>query len=377
MMPKTDKALQVNVPTGANCGYSAADGRLLTQSISLLSLMFAGIALAQQSPELPFETDTAVFNEAPLERLYDGTVEAVNQATISAQTAGRVAEVYYDVDDYVEAASPIVRFTDIEQQSALRQAQAALEEALARKLQTGEEYRRASGLFETGSGSKREYDQAVAARDSANARVIAAQSSVKTAEQQVEYTLVRAPYAGIVTERFVEVSESVTVGQPLVSGLSLELLRVSVDLPQQVAAKVREIKTAIVITDDGRVTPTRITVFPFADKATNTFKVRVELPEGQFHLYPGMFVKVAFVVGESRRLLIPTAALIRRSEVTGVYVVGEDHEVRLRQIRIGNQFGTRTEVLAGLSEAETVAREPVKAGIYVKSKIQANRDNDQ
>ena len=71
----------------------------------------------------------------PLERVYDGTVEAVNQATMSAQTAGRIAEVFYDVDDYVEPGQPIVRFTDIEQQSALRQAKAALEEALAREKQ--------------------------------------------------------------------------------------------------------------------------------------------------------------------------------------------------------------------------------------------------
>ena len=61
--------------------------------------------------------------------LLDGTVEAVNQATMSAQTAGRIAEVFFDVDDYVQAGEPIVRFTDIEQQSALRQAQAAMREA--------------------------------------------------------------------------------------------------------------------------------------------------------------------------------------------------------------------------------------------------------
>ena len=71
-----------------------------------------------------------------------------------------------------------------------------------------------------------EYDQALASRDAASARVTAARSAVETAEQQVEYTLVRAPYAGIVTERHVQVGETVGVGQPLMSGLSLEALRV-------------------------------------------------------------------------------------------------------------------------------------------------------
>jgi hypothetical protein len=85
-----------------------------------------------------------------------------------------------------------------------------------------------------------------------------------------------------------------------------------------------------------------------------------------------MFVKVAFVVGDAERLLIPTRALLRRSEVTGVYVISTDGEVRLRQVRAGNTFGDRTEILAGLSTGERIALDPVRAGIYVKSQAVAN-----
>ncbi len=323
--------------------------------------------------ELPFETAIVELAEAPRERLLDGTVEAVNQATMSAQTTGRIAEVFFDVDDYVEAGQPIIRFSDVEQQSALRQAQAALTEARARVNQADEDFRRISGLFDTGAVSKREYDQALAARDAARARVEAARSAVRSAEQQLEYTLVTAPYAGIVTERHVEPGEAVGIGQPLISGLSLEALRVVVALPQQVAAKVREHRKAYVLTDEGRVEATRVTIFPFADAASNTFRVRLELPEGRFALYPGMFVKVAFVVGEVRRLMVPTPALLRRSEVTGVYVVDANGDVRMRQVRVGGAFDNRTEVLAGLREGERVAADPVKAGIYLKTRA-ATRD---
>ncbi len=326
---------------------------------------------AQAAETLPFDTAAAEMARAPLERVYDGTVEAVNQATMSAQTAGRIAEVFYDVDDYVESGQPIVRFTDIEQQSALRQARAVLEEALAREKQAAAEFRRAEGLFESGSSSKREYDQALAARDAAMARVAAARSAVQTAEQQLDYTLVRAPYAGIVTERHVEVGEAVSVGQPLMSGLSLESLRVVVNLPQEAAARVREHRTAFILTDEGRVEAENITIFPFAHSASNTFTVRIDLPQGQFALYPGMFVKVAFVIGDAERLLIPSRALLRRSEVTGVYVVSTDGEVRLRQVRAGNTFNDQTEILAGLSAGERIALDPVRAGIYVKSQTVA------
>ena len=321
-----------------------------------------------QSDELPFVTTQVELAEAPYERLFDGTVEAVNQATMSAQTAGRVAEVFYDVDDYVESGAPIVRFTDVEQQAALAQANANLAEAEARSRQAGDDFTRVAGLFESGSASQREYDQARALRDSASARVAAARSAVESAKQQVEYTLVRAPYAGIVTERHVQAGEAVRVGQPLMSGLSLEALRIVVDLPQQVAAAVREHRKAYILTTGGRVEATGVTIFPYAHSASNTFRVRLDLPQGQFSLYPGMFVKVAFVVGESQRLLVPTAALVRRSEVTGVYVVDDSGNVRMRQVRAGGTFGDRTEVLSGLHDGERVAADPVQAGVYVKTK---------
>ena len=337
-----------------------------TKPMALATLLLLGAA---QADDLTFETAIVELDETPRERMLDGTVEAVNQATMSAQTAGRVAEVFFDVDDYVQPGMPIVRFTDVEQQSALRQAQAALAEARARQNQADGEFRRVSGLFEAESASKREYDQALAARDAARARVEAAGSSVDAAEQQLEYTLVRAPYAGIVTERHVETGEAVGVGQPLISGLSLVVLRVIVDLPQQVAAKVREYRKAYVLTDEGRIEATEVTIFPYAHSASKTFRVRLELPEGQFSLYPGMFVKVAFVTGESRRLLVPTTALLRRSEVTGVYVVDDEQQVRMRQVRVGGTFNHRTEILAGLQEGERVAADPVAAGIYLKTRV--------
>jgi RND family efflux transporter MFP subunit len=331
------------------------------------------LAVASAVAQTTLELATAALESAPRERVFDGRVEAVNQATVSAQTAGRVAEVYYDVDDYVEAGSPIVRFTDVEQQSALRQAQAALEEAIARDRQAADDFERMRALREDGTISQRDFDQARASRDAAQARVTAARSAVRTAEQQAEYTLVRAPYAGIVTARHVEPGETVNIGQPLMSGLSLEALRVTADLPQEVTPLVRERRTAAILTAEGRVTPTELTIFPTADSATNTFRVRLELPQGQFGLYPGMFVKVAFVVGDADRLLVPAEAIMRRSEVTGVYVVGDDGTVRLRQVRVGAAADGRIEILAGLAPGERVAVDPVQAAIEFKAQV-ARRD---
>jgi len=316
--------------------------------------------------EQTLETVPVTIESIAIERIFDGTVEAVHQATVSAQTAGRIQEVNYDVDDFVEAGSTLIRFTDVEQRTGLQQAQAELDGARARAVEAGEEYTRAENLKQRGLGSQRDLDRALAARASAVAAVAASESAVVAARQQLDYTVVRAPYSGIVTERHIEVGETVSRGQPLLSGLSLEKLRVTVDLPQQVASEVRQEPRAVVLTDTQRVVPEKITLFPVADPVTNTFRVRLEMPAGQFGLFPGMFVKAAFQIGETARLLIPATALVQRSEVIAVYV-SENGEMRLRQVRTGHSFGDRVEVLAGLVEGEQVAVDPVQAGIFAKT----------
>jgi RND family efflux transporter MFP subunit len=336
-----------------------------------------GLILALLSP-LSLQADVSDLDSAlatretvPVERWFDGTVEAIHQATISSQTSGRIAAVNYDVDDYVEAGQELVRFSDVEQRTAHEAALAAGKETRARFLEASTEYDRANDLFGRQLGSKRDLDKAIAERDAARARTAGAEAAIESTRQQLEYTRVKAPYPGIVTERFVEVGESVTVGQPLMSGLSLDRLRVAVELPQRVTTLIRQQPEAVVMTTEGRVTPENITIFPIADPVSNTFRVRIDLPEGQFGLYPGMFVKTAFIAGNKERLLIPSAALLRRSEVTAVYVIGEDG-VRLRQVRIGNTFGERVEVLAGITDGERVALDPVRAGIHVKSAAAQN-----
>jgi len=330
----------------------------------LLAACAFGAATAAEAPL----TTVAVANEtAPRERVWDGTIEAVNRATVSAQTSGRVAEIYFDVDNFVPAGAPIMKFTDVEQRAALSSARGGLQEAEARATEADAEFKRVSTMFDNGTVAKARFEQAKANNDAAKARLEAARAGVKHAEEQLEYTIVRAPYAGIVSQRHVEVGELVRPGAPLMSGLSLEHLRVVVDVPQSMLEPIRRIGKANVYVEDRAIPAESLTFFPVADQASNTFRVRATLPAGSATLYPGAFVKIGFVVGDTQRLLIPTSAIVRRSELTAVYVVGGD-VVTLRQIRIGRRFGERTEVLAGLAADESIATDPVTAGVYLEQK---------
>ena len=169
----------------------------------------------------------------------DGLIEAVQQSTVSAQTSGTVVELPFDVDDSVAAGDLIVRLEDSEQQSRLRQAEAGLGEARSGLQDARQQYTRIEAIHERGLVSRQEFDQAKNNLSAARARVERAEASVAEAQKQLDYTRIIAPYGGILTERHVELGESVNPGQPLLSGLSLEELRVVVDLPQKYAANAR------------------------------------------------------------------------------------------------------------------------------------------
>jgi len=331
-------------------------------SLAIATLGSLPVIAAAQSPVAAVPVLSEV---TPRERIWDGTVEAVNQSTVSAQTSGRVAEIGYDVNDFVPKGAVIVRFTDTEQRAALRIATAALEEARARLDEANKEYQRITAMFENETVSKARFEQARANHAAAQARENAARSGVTAAEEQLEYTVVRAPFAGIVAKRFIEPGELVAPGQPIMSGLSLQSLRVNVDVPQSMFNPIREIGKAFIYAEDQRIAAESLTFYPVADPVTNSFAVRVHLPDDSATLFPGMFVKVGFVIGESRRLLVPAQAVVRRSELTAVYVLVDD-QVTLRQVRLGRSFESRIEILAGVTENEMIAMDPVQAGIYLK-----------
>jgi RND family efflux transporter MFP subunit len=222
-------------------------------------------------------------------------------------------------------------------------------------------------MFENGTVAKARYDQARANLDAARARLESARAGVASADEQLDYTVVRAPYAGIVSERHVEVGEMVRPGEPLMSGLSLQSLRVSVDVPQSMIEPIRRIGKARIYVGEQEIEGVRLTFFPIADPVSNTFRVRVDLPEGAVTLYPGMFVKAGFVIGETERLLIPEQAIVTRSELTAVYVV-DGNDVQLRQVRTGRQYGDQVEVLAGLADGERVALDPLQAGLIARER---------
>ncbi|HMB37896.1 MAG TPA: efflux RND transporter periplasmic adaptor subunit [Wenzhouxiangellaceae bacterium] len=289
----------------------------------------------------------------------DGSVEAVQESTVSAQTAGTIMALPFDVDDRVEQGALIARLEDTEQRSRLRQAEGNLEEAEASLLDARQQFERIESLYQQDVASRSDFDEARNRLDGARARFVRAEAAVAEAREQLDYTRVEAPYTGVVTERHVEVGESVRPGQPLLSGFSLDELRVVAGVPQRYVEHARNFSRLTVSMDNGRTLPvTRMTVFPFADAQSHSIRLRLYLEERTDGIVPGMLVRVDLAAGQREALWIPAESLLQRGELRAVFVRDGQGKPRLRQVRVGVREKGRLEILSGLDGDDAVAARP-------------------
>lgn len=335
-------------------------------SMLLLAAALAACGGADRAPAAApvegLETFVVQAGDAGSGRAWDGVVEAVLQATLAAQTAGRVAEVPRDVGDHVQAGELLVRLSAVEQQAGVDAARAALRAAEATAAEAESDYRRYQALAGERYVSRAQVEQMQARRDSAVAVREAARAQLASVGQQVDYTQVRAPYAGVVAARLVEPGESIGVGQPLMTIYAPDALRIEVSVPQSDAEAIRAYPAARVRLGDGRgIDPAGVTVFPAADAASHAVRIRLDLPALDPVPAPGTTAKVVFEAAAGPALpRIPESAIAVRGEISAAYVL-VDGRLSLRQLRLGQRAGDSVEVIAGLAPGEAVAADPVAA----------------
>ncbi|MDO8206389.1 MAG: efflux RND transporter periplasmic adaptor subunit [Gallionella sp.] len=326
-----------------------------------LLVMAASVQAAEQLVLAPVE-----FREVAQTYSVEGLVEATRQSTVSAQIAGRVVEVNFDVGDQVVKGQVILRIDEREAMQALAGSQAQVLQAQANVQNAKSTYERSKQLFAQKFISQAALDKAQVDYKVALAQAAASEAGAGQASLAHGYTAVVAPYAGVVSTRMVELGEMVMPGKPLMTGFDPSEMRVVVSVPQY---KMRDIgvKPDVMVEIPSlnrwiKAASTRVQ--PIADARTHSTQVRVYLPANEAGLYPGMFVRAHFVVGKVKKLMVPASAILRRSEVVAAYVVDVQGAVKLRQIRVGESAAEGlVEVLSGLKEGEKVARDPVKAGM--------------
>jgi RND family efflux transporter MFP subunit len=328
----------------------------------------AGSARAATAVEVPVVQIRA--QAVPTGFELDGVVQPVQQSTLSAQASGRVASLLVKAGDRVRAGQLLATIDDRETQTGVQRSQAQVAQAEAELRNARANAERSRELQAMGFVSK-------AALDTANTQLSAAQagrdSAVAGGRQSAlaqGFTRVTAPYDGWVLQTLSEAGDLALPGTPLLTLYAPLPLRAVVQVPASLGEIARSASRVDIQIPAGKsaspqwLAPVARSVLPSADPVSQTIEWRLELPTASAGgLVPGQQVRVRFVGGSSDRMVVPTAAVMRRGELTAVYVAA-GQGFALRAVRLGADHGTAgVEVLAGLSAGDSVALDPVRAGL--------------
>lgn len=345
---------------------------LLLAAVAVAALGGTGLLLAQDKPAgapaargAAATVPTARVELREVQDIYlaDAVIEAVRQATVSAQIAGTVLQFNVDAGDRVKRGQLLARIDTREADAQVSAGRAGVAQAEAGLAQAKLGFDRTRSLVQQGFVSQAALDKAAADLKSAQAVLEVARAGSSQAATARSFAELRAPIDGVVSQRLMEVGELASPGKPLLSLHDPAALRAVGSVPQFVLPAVAGAKSAQVqLPSLGKtVAAQRVTVLPAADERLLSTLVRADLPPNlPAAVLPGTAAKIELPAGTAKKLVMPAAALLRRGELVAAYVIGNDGRPQLRQVRVGEPVaGGRIEVLAGLADGERVALEPL------------------
>ena len=345
---------------------------------SLAALSVTGAALAADGAALAtVELRSAA--GAGLETSVDGVVEAVRQTRLSTQVAGAIVALQVKAGDRVKAGQELLRIDASAAQQGVAASASQVEAAQAQLKVAASELARQKQLHQKQYISQAALERSQAQWEAAQAQVNALQAQTRLAQTQSGFFLLKAPYAGIVSEVAVTLGDMALPGRPLLTLHDPSALRVTAAVPQallgELGTKLDQVRYEIngMGGSAARLQPASVELLPTIDAASHTAQIRLALPPATADkaLMPGLFARVWLPVGGSakagpQRLFLPASAILRRAELTGAYVVDAQGKPSLRQVRLGRVAGDQVEVLSGLRPGDKVAADPQAAAAAVR-----------
>jgi RND family efflux transporter MFP subunit len=274
-----------------------------------------------------------------------GQVATVSQATLSSRIQGTIDKLLVREGTQVTKGQVLIQLDNRDVQADLARASAEVENARA-------QMDRMKALLPEEAVSRQEVENAMRAFK-------VAEANRKAVLAQLSYTVVKAPFDGVITEKKVESGELASPGQPLLKMEDPLKLRLEATVAEgDLKAVSLGDKIPVVIDALGGQALTGVVsqILPAGDPQTHTFMVKVDLPHKP-GLNTGMFGRFKLDKGMAQTLLLPATAVVERGDLTSVFVVGPDQVGRLRWVKTGRRFDQQVEILSGLNMGERVMLE--------------------
>jgi RND family efflux transporter MFP subunit len=313
--------------------------------LALLTLLGAGgcgdpaqLSDSATLPTVRVQVETLGLSEVPFQVEVAGTVEAVDQAVISARVSGQLITLPVQVGSQVEKGELLAKISAAEIAAQVLRAEAQYSQA-RRNLERETKLQKANASTRETVSSLKEMVQI-------------AEAAYREAKVMLDYTLIKAPFSGTLTHKLVEVGDLAAPGKPLLRLENGEALQVLAQIPEslvrglslgdqlRLSIPAAGLKIAAAISE----------IAPTVDPQSRTTQVKLKLPDHPA-LRTGQFARVSLIDRGSSTLLIPESVLRQKGQMTQVFVA-DRNLARLRLVRTGTRYGEQIEILSGLRQGD-------------------------
>lgn len=297
----------------------------------------------EESVSIPIEI--VVPARGDIDAMYSGTapIEAFADATVIAKVGGEVREILVEEGDDVVSGQVLAKLDGDRLRLELQQAEANLQK-LRRNYQRNVDLKD-KDLISAGDFEKIQYEME------------ALQASYDLARLELNYTEIRSPITGVISERFVKIGNTIDANTRTFQITSLEPLVSYLHIPEREYRRIDPGQPATIEIDalqGARFEATVARVSPIVDPATGTFKITIEVTDPTRRMKPGMFGRVGIVFDSRPNVLqIPRSAILEESGTDSVFVVSGD-SVEKRIVQTGYAEGGMIEIVEGIADNDEI-----------------------
>ncbi len=302
-------------------------------------------------------TAPASVQTVPKTVIATGSLEADKSIMISTRMMGWIRKIHVEENQIVIKGDPLISIDDSDLQAKKSQAEAGITEAKAVLTNAERMSARFEKLYEEKSVSRQQLDDVLTGRDRAAAGVAMARAGLREVNVHLSYLDIVAPADGVIARKMIEEGNMANPGMPLLALESTDRMKVVAHLGEKDISMVKPgdvVKINVTSLNNATFTATLDRVIQSANPGSRTYDIETYLDNSDARLKSGMFARVTVPVGERQAILVPTKAVIKRGQLTGVWIVDTNNTIHLRWIRLGHSQGAQTEVLSGMDGTETV-----------------------
>ncbi len=354
---------------------------IMKQAMYKCFVFIVGIGLLTGGCSRRSSTDKEVISAIPVEVTtiktgdlrkvfsFTGNIEPWRQLNVVPDVGGKVAKIHVEVGDRVAEGQTLAELDAETFKLRLEQAKAGLAVAQAGFNDAERNWERIKELKGKGSVSEQQYEKVQLGYNAANAQLQQARAAFDLAEWQLRVSVMKAPFAGVITGKYMNEGEIINpqmpggrgvVGLMDFSTVKITVRATEIQVHQILPGQRAEVRVdAYADVSAGKV----YAVSSAADPGSRTFEVQIKVPNQDFALKAGMFCRVKIIVNERNNVLtVPVDAILNEEGKHYAFVIESDRAVK-RSVELGLQEGTVVELLSGLYKGEkvvTVGKEMVQ-----------------